>query len=400
MKLVIVLMLPLSLLLVNYSELNAQFAIGNTTQLYIDAERNNREIPTILHYPAENNATDATPVGENHPLIIVGHGFAMTPNAYINLVEILVPLGYVVALPATETSIIPAPSPIEFGRDIHFLANFIRQQAAEDNTFFLFNKVGSKVAISGHSMGGGSAMLAAGIKESDFDAYIGFASAEMNPSAVEAAGLLTELPLLLFSGTNDGITPPANHQDLMYNAANTACKLQVYITGGGHCYFANPNVACDFGESLSPPGPSISREKQQEITGRYLIPWLNYHLKASGSISSIFELLESDDEITYRKSCTISSGFAPFPHPLNLRVFPNPANDRLFIDLYSDFHGVISIYSMQGKLKKYKQVSGLLNSDFIDLQSLPNGTYIISAQENSERMHTTIFVKQNHSPFD
>jgi hypothetical protein len=52
----------------------------------------------------------------------------------------------------------------------------------------------------------------------------------------------------------------------------------VSITGGAHCYFANSNFNCDFGESTSSQGISITRAQQQQKTFAILDPWLQYIL--------------------------------------------------------------------------------------------------------------------------
>jgi hypothetical protein len=53
----------------------------------------------------------------------------------------------------------------------------------------------------------------------------------------------------------------------------------VSIIGGAHCYFANTNFNCDFGESTSSTGISITRSQQQTATFTVLDPWLDYNLK-------------------------------------------------------------------------------------------------------------------------
>ena len=77
---------------------------------------------------------------------------------------------------------------------------------------------------------------------------------------------------LIFSGTADGVTPAAEHHTPIYNGLASSCKNFVNITGGGHCYYAQTNFNCDFGESTSSPNISID-----------VILWL---FKAPSSINS------------------------------------------------------------------------------------------------------------------
>jgi hypothetical protein len=128
----------------------------------------------------------------------------------------------------------------------------------------------------GHSMGGGATMLAAA-NNANIAGIVGLAPAETNPSAI---GVCTNIsvPALIFSGSSDGVTPPAEHHLPIYQGIASTCKSFVSITGGAHCYFANSNFNCDFGESTSSQGISISRAEQQEKTFWFLDTWLQYIL--------------------------------------------------------------------------------------------------------------------------
>jgi hypothetical protein len=75
----------------------------------------------------------------------------------------------------------------------------------------------------------------------------------------------------------------------MFNGVTAACKSFVSITDGAHCYFANTNFNCDFGESTSSTGISITRLQQQMATFAVLDPWLDYLLK---DICASFETFE------------------------------------------------------------------------------------------------------------
>ena len=122
----------------------------------------------------------------------------------------------------------------------------------------------------GHSMGGGATILGA----SGFlgvDCIVGLAPAETNPSAVSAASGVTAPALI--SGEDDSVTPPNNHHIPIYNSLGSACKDFVSIENGSHCYFAEYNFNCAFGEII--PG-SLSREDQQELCYTVVRPFFNY----------------------------------------------------------------------------------------------------------------------------
>jgi predicted dienelactone hydrolase len=98
------------------------FAIGKTTITFTDGSRNNRVIETDIYYPASLSGTNVPVAGGSNirfPVISIGHGFVMAVDAYANLWNMLVPEGYIVALPKTESSF--SPSHANFGRDLAFV---------------------------------------------------------------------------------------------------------------------------------------------------------------------------------------------------------------------------------------------------------------------------------------
>lgn len=263
----------------------SQYQIGHTTLTFNDPTRNGgfgsgggpgRQIQTEVYYPAFT-AGENTPVANfpEFPVIVFGHGFAMGWDAYQNIWEHLVPQGYIMAFVRTEGSLIPAPSHGDFGQDLALVST--KMLALNSTSGSPFNgKVKQKSVIMGHSMGGGATMLAAS-NNSNIAGIVGLAPAETNPTAIGVCGNIT-LPALIFSGSSDGVTPPAEHHIPIYQGIASTCKSFVSITGGAHCYFANSNFNCDFGEGTSSQGISISRAEQQDKTYWLLDPWLKYVL--------------------------------------------------------------------------------------------------------------------------
>jgi len=263
----------------------SQYQIGHSTLTFNDPSRSGgfgsgggpgRQIQTEIYYPSytagENTAVATFP---NFPVIVFGHGFAMGWDAYANIWQHLAPQGYILAFVRTEGSLIPAPSHGDFGDDLALVAT--KMLALNGAAGSPFNgKVKQKVVIMGHSMGGGATMLAAE-NNTSIAGIVGLAPAETNPSAVSVCGNIN-VPALIFSGSNDGVTPPIDNHLPMYQGLASSCKSYVSITGGAHCYFANSNFNCDFGESTSSQGISITRAQQQQKTFEILDPWLNYVL--------------------------------------------------------------------------------------------------------------------------
>ncbi len=255
-----------------------EYETGNLSRVFTDPERNNRQIPAEIFYPSEVAGTNTEPAAGRFPLIVFGHGFAMNYNSYSFLWEALVPYGYILAFPKTESSIIPFPSHEDLALDMAFLNKTLKAETY-DSSALLYGRILPNSALMGHSMGGGAALLAASGNE-DISAVVGFASAETNPSAVAAAENV-DVSVLIFSGGNDCVTPPEQHQIPMYDNLPQGQKILVEISGGGHCYFADYNFFCAIGENSCSPSPAISREEQQQAVLSLLLPFLNFRLLGS-----------------------------------------------------------------------------------------------------------------------
>lgn len=289
----------------------AQFSVGHTTITFNDPSRTGgygsgggtgRQIQTEIYYPTLTAGENvAVAIGE-YPVIIFGHGFAMAWDAYSNIWQRYAAKGYILAFPRTEGSLIPAPSHSDFALDLSLVSE--KMIALNVNTSSLFyQRINGNSAIMGHSMGGGASILASS-GNSSIKTVVGLAPAETNPSAISSASGVS-VPALVFSGSSDGVTPPQDHHIPIYNGLASACKSFVSITGGAHCYFANSNFNCDFGEGTSSSGISISRSQQQSITYSLLDPWLEYTLKDDCEALSIFiSALSSGSGTTGSTTCT------------------------------------------------------------------------------------------------
>ncbi len=263
----------------------AQYQVGHTTITFNDPARTGgfgsgggagRQIQTEVYYPATTAGDNVAVASGQFPVITFGHGFAMAWDAYTNIWQHYVNRGYILAFPRTEGGLIPGPSHGDFGTDLKQVSD--KMLALNSNTSSIFNgKILQKAAIMGHSMGGGASFLAAA-NNANIETVIGLAPAETTPSAIAVAPDVS-VPALVFSGSADGVTPPADHHIPIYQGLNSSCKSFVSITGGAHCYYANTNFNCDFGEGTSSPNISITRAEQQATTFAILDPWLDFKLK-------------------------------------------------------------------------------------------------------------------------
>ena len=348
--------------------------VGHATITFVDSSRNNRQISTELYYPSPTAGNNTPIASGSFPLITFGHGFVMAWSAYENFWDVLVLEGYIVAFPTTEGGFNPNHS--EFGKDLKFLITKIQANGA--GATFPASSVGATSAIMGHSMGGGSSFLAAE-NNSTITTMISFAAANTNPSAITAAQQVS-VPTLLFSGVNDCVTPPSQHQDLMYDSYNATFKTQININGGGHCFFANSNFNCTLGETTCSPNPTIVRAEQQDVTHDFLKLWLGYFLKNDCQDAQAFQdSLLTSTRVTYRQSQSIAciTGINKSINENGCHVFPNPFSNQLNIYIKGDHIKKVEIYN-----ELMQQVGAYLftdssNTETIDFSSLEKGIYFI-----------------------
>lgn len=279
------------------------------TKTFVDASRNNRDIQTEIYYPAVTAGNNTTAASGEYPVIVFGHGFVMAWDAYANLWEEFVPRGYIMVFPRTEGSAF-STNHQNFGWDLQYLVNEIQNEGALSSSP-IYNAVAAATALMGHSMGGGAAFLAADSLcvngNTNLKTLIGLAPAESSTNGVSSinSAIRVTIPSLILSGIQDGVTPPIDHHIPMYNSLASTCKTILNVIGGAHCYFANSNFACDFGEGTSSTGISITRDQQHDVTFDFVNLWLDYTLKNECNSFSVFQdSLTISNRITWDQSCS------------------------------------------------------------------------------------------------
>ena len=356
------------------------YNIGHISTDFYDNARN-RNITTEIYYPSDTNG-DNVPISlGNFPIIVFGHGFLMSWDSYDNFWNSLVPEGYILCFPTTEMGF--APNHQFFAEDLSFIASKMQMESLDNSSIF-YNSVLPKTGILGHSMGGGASFLAAE-NNPNINTLVNFAAAETNPSAISAASNIT-IPSLIFSGDDDCVAPPINHQNIMFDSLNSNCKTQINIINGGHCYFANDNVLCSFGESSCNPNLNITRDNQQDITNDFLKVWLDFSLKSNQNSFNIFnDSLQVSNRITYSQLC---NGTGISNHNVNeIKIFPNPVIDILNINIPSDYiNGELTIQNIFGQ-QLYNKLVPTTNTK-IELSNYKSGSYFISYKKDA-------FVKKN-----
>ena len=274
------------------------YNIGHTSTVLYDNTRI-RDVNTEIYYPADSNGDDVSISIGNFPVLVFGHGFLISWDAYENFWISLVSEGYILCFPTTEMGF--TPNHQIFADDLRFISSQMQIESQNSLSIF-YNSVLPKTGIMGHSMGGGASFLATE-NNPNIITLINFAAAETSPSAISAASNIT-IPSLIFSGEDDCVSPPISNQNIMFDSLNSICKTQINIINGGHCYFANENTLCSFGESSCNPNLNITRNEQQSVTNDFLKIWLNFYLKSDQNSFSIFnDSLQSSNRITYSQFC-------------------------------------------------------------------------------------------------
>ena len=358
-----------------------EIGFGQTNWLIIDEERDNREIPCVVWYPAEESGDEAIPSSGDFPAFIMAHGFLMSASDYEDLALQLVNSNYIFVALDTEQGLMPDHE--NFGLDLSFVANQIIGGAALG---FLDESLSGRVAIGGHSMGGGASWLAAA-QASSIDAVVAMAPADTEPSAILAGENIT-IPVLVISGSADTVTPPETQHEPIYNSVdNSSCRAFVSINGGGHCGFADTGTLCNLGE-LGFTG--LSHEEQLELSVRFIVPWLDHFVNDYTLGLELFESeINSDDLLTLDMNCTLDVNS---PTSSSLQMYPNPVSFILTVDL-GDLNGVnttIKLYDSSSKLVFEKRSSATL---LIDVSGYSKGLYTLELSTSDNVLRSQVVIE-------
>lgn len=355
--------------------------VGLLDRTFVDSSRSNRPIPCKIYYPSATSGNNTPVAAGQFPVLVFGHGFVMPWSAYDIYWLSLVPQGYIVVFPTTESSL--SPNHLNFGKDLAYLCRAMREEGNKASSPF-HRAVDSTCAVMGHSMGGGCAYLAMQTDPS-ITALVSFAAAVTNPSSVRAASAISK-PALVFSGANDCVTPPAVHQIPMYDSLASLCKSFISITGGDHCQFASYNFNCSLGQSTCSPKAAIDAARQQGLVFGYLLPWLNFYLKGDCSSGDQFQdLITGGNGITARQNCTlecVASTVSDKDADADLIIYPNPCDQVLTLQHHAC--GQDHLFSVMDMLGR-NAMSGTLRKGIhqIDVGGLSEGHYVLVVHGSS-----------------
>lgn len=354
------------------------YQVGHKQQTFIDASRSNRSITAEIYYPAATVGDNVAIASGQFPILIFGHGFVMTWSAYAPEWNAIVPNGYIMVFPTTETSFLPSHS--NFGKDIAYLVGAMKAEGLNASSMF-FGAVGTTSAVLGHSMGAGSAFLAVQY-DASITALATLAAANTNPSSITAASSIT-IPSIVIAAANDCVAPPAEHQLPMYEALSSTCKTYVSITGGSHCQFAGSNTNCSLGEITCSPQPTINRETQQALTFSALIPWLNYYLKNDTASGAQFQnLITASSGITSQQNCALLGNVEITQATVS--IFPNPIFSTATLQTNEALtNATLTLYNTFGQIVMERNN---LNGNTVELsrENISSGIYYLRITEGTK----------------
>jgi len=238
-----------------------------------DGRRVPRSVETVVRYPS---------TGGPYPLIVFGHGFALTPATYAPLLRAWATAGYVVAAPVfplgnanapggpTESDLVNQP------RDVSYVITSVltldRRPAG-----VLAGKIDrSRIAVAGHSDGAVTA-LAVAYDERHRDRRVR-AAIVLSGGVLPGMGAFPRRgpPLLAMQGTADPINAPAT--TAAYFGLAGRPKFLVWLIGASH----RP--------------PYTYEQPQLGIVERVTIAFLDHYLR--GRPLSAFEAAASRPRLT------------------------------------------------------------------------------------------------------
>jgi fermentation-respiration switch protein FrsA (DUF1100 family) len=244
------------------------YAVGQRVLRLVDRSRTIR-LPSGVRESRPLVTTVRFPVhaAGPFPLVVFGHGFAVTPGPYAPLLRAWARAGYVVAAPVFPLENADAPGGpdesdlVNQPRDMSFLITELLHRATSRSSFLRGMIARHAIAVSGQSDGGETALTAA-YDERFLDPRIRVAMI-LSGARIPGIGSFTfppaSPPLLATQGTEDTINPPSFTHDF-FDAAPRP-KFLLDLLGAPHL------------------PPYTNEQPQLGIVERVTIAFLDHYLK-------------------------------------------------------------------------------------------------------------------------
>jgi dienelactone hydrolase len=351
-----------------------------------------RNIGTEVYYPATVAGNNSAVANGQFPIVVFGHGFAMTWDNYDNIYNRLASLGYIVLLPRTESALFPFANHADFAADIKLLTTqgLLLNTISTPTALATFNgKVLQKSAIGGHSMGAGCSFIAAQ-NNSNITCLFNLAAATSNTagiSSVAGASLVT-VPTLVISGEKDNVAD-TTVQNSHYNPTSSAIKFHSIIKDVTHCDFGNgTSTTCTIGQAAC-SGAGCNAVMFARYMS-YIEPFLAYELKNDCNAGNTFMTLIQNPsvdrvgrKITGTIACT-STGIESQNFTQGISIFPNPTEDKLTIAFNNQITSAVlfELYDISGRLVLSATENTHVTKKELNIDQLDNGSYILYVRQN------------------
>jgi predicted dienelactone hydrolase len=206
-----------------------------------------RRLVTYIRYPAAGEPTGADLAGAPparsagpFPLVVFGHGFAVTPAVYAGLLRAWAAAGYVVAAPVFPLENANAPGGpdesdiVNQPADMSFVISRVLAAGASESGFLSGLVDPGRIAVAGHSDGGETALATA--YDRDYrDPRIG-AAIILSGATIPGSGRLVfpphSPPLLATQGSADTLNRPRDTRAFFDVAAHP--KFLLTLIGATH----------------------------------------------------------------------------------------------------------------------------------------------------------------------
>lgn len=373
------------------------FQTGTITVTFNDATRTGgygsgggpgRQIQTEIYYPATVAGSNVAVASSSFPVVVIGHGFVMDWSSYNNIYAELSQRGYIVALPRTESGFSPSHS--DFGLDLALVGNKVMQLNLTNTIAPIFaGKVDQKLALAGHSMGGGSSFLAAKNNPS-VTCLFNFAAAQTNPTSSQAAKQVY-VPTLIIAGQADCVAPAAANQDKMWDSTASAKKFEIIIKNLTHCDFGNgTNFNCTFGQSVSGCSNSVANATALKLYMNFVNPFLDFNLKGVCSEGTRFMDSVNLSQVVFSKKqlgnlVCLSTNLSSKTDLTDLYIYPNPTSESIIIDGLTQTGATVNVFSSIGQ-KIGVPIIFYENKLKINFAELPKGLYTIEITDNHGKL--------------
>jgi fermentation-respiration switch protein FrsA (DUF1100 family) len=206
-----------------------RFVDGSRTIRLPGGRRVPRSLDTVVRFPA---------AGNTYPLIVFGHGYALTPATYARLLRAWAEAGYVVAAPVFPLGSAAAPGGpnesdlINQPKDMSFVITRLLALNVQMNSVLSGKIDPSRIAIAGHSDGAETALAVAydrRFRDPRVDAAL-----VLSGAALPGMGGFPRSgpPLLAVQGTADTTNAPANTAGFFRLARRP--KFLLWLLGASH----------------------------------------------------------------------------------------------------------------------------------------------------------------------